>query len=373
MIQLPRDQYEEILPMFAEMDHHLSVAGVLSGAIAGRAWLNGSGTCALVQSPQGFLFGGKPDTVFFSDCARLMGSELLPELAAVKKLDYVVFFPEGWRAMLTEAFSELEPMPSTRMTWERDLAGADLALPPDVRPVTLELLARGDLEGVDWTLEEIAGGWPSAEEFCRRGFGCVAVEEREGRERIVAWCLTDWVVRDRCELGIEVEEDCRLQGYGRRVALGTVALACARGIGRIGWQCWASNMGSQGVARAAGFRLAREFPVLFGWNNPMNNTLINGNYYLNDHPDVSVTKDYRRAALAYARALDQGWDWGGNPILYYNTACLFARSGEWERARRYMVLAMEKGFNGIEGKPGTWEWEYTYHERDAEEIVGRLR
>lgn len=372
MFEYAPNQMMRLVPLFREMEHHLSIAGVLAGAVPGRAWANSTATCALVMSPQGFLFGGRPDAAFLSDCEKLLREELLPKRVAAGEMDYVVFYPDGWRPVVEEALKSLEPMADGRMTWERSLAGVSARLPEGVRPVTAELLSRGDLKGLDWTLEEIGEGWNTPEEFCRRGFGTVAVVREPDGERIIGWCLTDWVVGDRCELGVAVAEGHRLRGHGLRLALGTLALAAGRGITRAGWQCWSSNLGSQGVARAAGFQPRAEFPVLFGWNHPMNNALINGNYYLNDHPAVGVMRDYRRAADFYARALEKDWDWGGNPILYYNTACLYDRSGEPERARAYMRRALGKGFKGIEEKKDTWEWQYTYHEDDADEIINRL-
>lgn len=135
---------------------------------------------------------------------------------------------------------------------------------------------------------------------------------------------------------------------------------------RVGWQCWSSNIGSQRTALSAGFKLLADFPVLFGWNLPLNNFLVNGNHYMRGDLKYGVEKDYARAAWSYAQALDQGWDWKGDTALYWNAACLFYLTGEKERAQHYYTLAIEKGWKGIH-QPHYHD--HVYREEDSDDIV----
>jgi len=92
------------------------------------------------------------------------------------------------------------------------------------------------------------------------------------------WCLTDWVIDDECEIGIETDKNYQGNGWARKTALGVLALVKQRGIRKVGWQCWSNNIASQRTALSVGFKLLEDFPVLFGWNHPLNNLLVNGNH-----------------------------------------------------------------------------------------------
>jgi GNAT superfamily N-acetyltransferase len=198
-------------------------------------------------------------------------------------------------------------------------------------------------EGADGVIEEIRGGWDSLESFFARGFGTVARPDG----RIAGWCLTDWVVGDAIEIGIETYPDHRREGWAKRMAEGTLTLAAARGIRRAGWHCWAYNTGSARTALAAGYTLTASFPVRFGWCDERSNHLVNGTYWLKGRPDAGVLPDPARAARHYAAALDIGWEWGGwggTPWVYWNAACAHYRAGLPDRARVYLKAAIERGW-----------------------------
>jgi RimJ/RimL family protein N-acetyltransferase len=218
------------------------------------------------------------------------------------------------------------------MTYTQDLSSIDAYLDDDIVPVNADLLNRQDLAGLDEVIDEILGGWPSLEAYEDKGFGCVAVQDQGEGPTIISWCLTDWVVGNECELGIQTDESYRGHGWARKTALGALSLAKQRGITRVGWQCWSNNTGSQRTALSVGFELLADFPVLFGWNLPLNNLLVNGNHYMRGDMKYGVDRDYARAAWSYAQALDIGWDWNGDVALYWNAACLFYLIGEKERA-----------------------------------------
>ncbi|WP_236841363.1 hypothetical protein [Brevibacillus formosus] len=134
----------------------------------------------------------------------------------------------------------------------------------------------------------------------------------------------------------------------------------------MGWQCWSNNIGSQRTALSVGFELLADFPVLFGWNLPLNNFLVNGNHYMRGDLKYGVEKDYARAAWSYAQALDEGWDWNGDAALYWNAACLFYLSGEEDRAKHYYKKAIEHGWVSIHHPH---YHDDVYREQDSEQIA----
>ena len=344
-----RKDLSHLRKLFLHMEHHLSVEGVLSGVLEGS--IHVSDRAAMVTNAQGVLLGGDPrDTAFFRDMNRVLQEEILPARQRQSKLDYVVFYPVGdgmadaWDHAVHLLLEGRDAMTDHRLTFHHSLTGLPAALPEGVEAVSAELLVRlaqTDGEGAESMQEEIRSSWASVEAFFDRGFGTAGLRE-DGR--VTGWCLTDWVVGSGCEIGIETFPDHRRQGWGKRMATGTLILAARRGLTGAGWQCWASNAGSIGTAHAAGFREVASFPIRFGWCESNNNHLVNGTYWLKGRPGAGIPADPARAARHYAAALDIGWDWGGAAWLYWNAACAHARAGDVGKARSYLVKARDKGW-----------------------------
>ncbi|WP_314590780.1 GNAT family N-acetyltransferase [Paenibacillus terrigena] len=367
-----RGEFTKATALFENLRHHISIYGVIQGTLSGRVFMSQDGASALLTSPQGMFLGGRPDNhLFFQEINGLLREELLSNLAATGKLDYVLFYPsdELWAETLLVVMKDLLPLRSGRMTFSHDLQGIEDTLADQIYSVNRDIFERQELIGLDGVIDEIQGGWPSIEAFLESGFGCVAIQHTEQGPAIISWCLTDWVVGDVCEIGIETHGDYRGQGWAHKTAAGALLLAKQHGLTRVGWQCWSNNVGSQRTAQSVGFKLLADFPVLFGWNKPLNNLLVNGNHYMRGDMEYGVAQDYARAAWSYAEALDQGWDWGGDTALYWNAACMFYRTGNQERAKQYYKQAIDLGWQGIHHPH---YHDHIYREADSEEIAQSL-
>ncbi|MGN7478764.1 GNAT family N-acetyltransferase [Solibacillus silvestris] len=368
-IELTSENFHKAADLFETLKHHLSIKGVIKGTIAGRVFLSNDCASALLTSPQGiFLAGSTENNGFFEEVHHLIKEELLPGLASSGELDYVLFYPadEKWDGVLKIVMKDLLPMRSGRMTFIHDLSNIDVSTCNSIIPVNSNLLQRQNIIGLSEVINEILENWPSIEAYEANGFGCVAVLHTDQGPTIISWCLTDWVVDDECEIGIETDENYRGNGWARKTALGVLELAKKSGMRKVGWQCWSNNIASQRTALSVGFKPFADFPVLFGWNHPQNNLLVNGNHYMLGDHKYGVEKDYARAAWSYAQALDEGWDWNGDMVLYWNAACMFYLTGELEQAKHYYKKAAEKGWKDIH-QPHYHE--YVYREEDSEQIA----
>ena len=326
-MELKKYNFKESEKLFKDFRYHISVKGVIDGTVPGRIFTDKNRVSAVAISPQGIFLGGDlSNEGFFKEMNSVMKKDILPNYRENRKLDYVVFYPQNGveDKALNIMFDCLAPMKSTRMTFSNDMTSLETELPDGIYPVTEAILSKANLPGVDGVLDEISGGWSSVEEFLTRGFGSVAIHEN----KIIGWCLTDWVVGEECEIGIETYPEYRKQGIGHRMAVGTLVLAKNRGIKRTGWQCWSDNYGSIATAKSAGFKMLSEFPVLFAWANELSNMLINGNYYMLGKENLNMPPDYARSAWCYEQALEKGWDWDGYPVLYWNCACMLYKSGQ---------------------------------------------
>ncbi|MCH1624205.1 GNAT family N-acetyltransferase [Ferdinandcohnia quinoae] len=371
-IELASEKFNKAVGLFEALNHHLSINGVIKGAVPGRVFLSNNCETALLTSPQGIFLGGSTENIpFFEEVNKLIKDELLPGLSSNGELDYVLYYPtdKKWEDILPIVMKDILPMRSGRMTFSHNLSRIDDLNDPSIVAINGNFLKRQDVIGLNDIKSEILENWPSLEAYEDKGFGCAAILDTNEGPTIISWCLTDWVVEDECEIGIETDEDYRGNGWARKTALGTLSLAKQRGIKRVGWQCWSNNIASQRTALSVGFKLLADFPVLFGWNHPLNNLLVNGNHYMLGDRKYGVAKDFARSARSYAEALDKGWDWNGDAALYWNAACMFYLIGEKERAKHYFKKARDMGWKDIH-QPHYHE--YVYRESDSEQIASIL-
>jgi GNAT superfamily N-acetyltransferase len=368
-MELEKNEFYEVKKLFEDFSDHISIKGVIKGDLQGRIFADGSRLSAVAETPQGIFLGGDfRDDGFINEMNTIIKSDILPKYEKKGKLDYIVFYSQGDKEenALNLMFDGLDPMKSMRRTFSNDMLKVEEKLSEGIYPVCKELLTKNDLPGLEGVIEEILNGWASIDDFIMRGFGCVAIQNN----KIIGWCLTDWVVGDECEIGIETYPEYRKQGIGQKMANGTLTLAKNIGIKRTGWQCWTNNEGSIATAKSVGFKQIKEFPVFFGWAKALNNLLVNGNYYMFGKRNLNIGHaDFARSAWNYSQALDKGWDWGGNASLYWNCACMFYKSGQIKPAKNYYKLALEKGWQGIEKHINS---PYVYAEADTNEIKSCL-
>jgi GNAT superfamily N-acetyltransferase len=128
-----------------------------------------------------------------------------------------------------------------------------------VAPIDAELLARGDITGVDEVRDEVRQMWPSEELFLKRGMGLVALVG----DRVACWCTTEYVSQRRCGIGIATHPEHRLRGIATFLAAQLAADWLRRGVTPY-WDCRAENLASSRVARKAGFALVERFSMWAG-------------------------------------------------------------------------------------------------------------
>jgi RimJ/RimL family protein N-acetyltransferase len=126
-----------------------------------------------------------------------------------------------------------------------------------IKPITGALLAR-NFVNTERVIEEMTSERSSVEEFLEKSFGFVAVYGGE----IACWCMSEYNIESRCEVGVETTSEHRRSGLAGLVAGAMFGYAASVGVKLIGWHCWADNFAS--VATAEKLHLARvaEYPVL---------------------------------------------------------------------------------------------------------------
>jgi RimJ/RimL family protein N-acetyltransferase len=98
----------------------------------------------------------------------------------------------------------------------------------------------------------------SVEDFLVRSFGLCPVHANE----VAGWCMSEYNVGDRCEIGIATAEKHQRKGIATLTTWYFLAEAHRRGYARVGWDCWERNVPSIATARKAGFTLVEEYPAV---------------------------------------------------------------------------------------------------------------
>jgi RimJ/RimL family protein N-acetyltransferase len=283
----------QLKSLFAEWRSRLITVAVIEGRCPGDIYVDDAQdprTGLLWDHVEGELYlAGETHSEAFNRAANdLIRNEIrskaetqLPHLS-----EFTLFaHPDRWGDRLDVVLRGTNPMLHQRrhFTLKEPRVGWRAQLPEGfaMTPLDATLLTRGDLAGIDTTREWVLGDWRTAHAFEREDRGFCLIHRNE----LVSWCASEYTCRlvpggvRACEVGIYTREGYRRQGFATLVAAATVERCLAEGIERIGWHCWASNLGSAATARKVGFELADEQPVWNACFNAFDNWLLQAHYY----------------------------------------------------------------------------------------------
>lgn len=252
-------------PLFAGLGHHLVVRCVLRGAVGGEVWVNDPQNPALgvVLVKNKLFLSGNPRTKY-SRFRDWIEQYLLRQHHVVGRGGFAVLADENWRERLLQRMPEnYKAEPHPRMYLEGDLA--ELATPATPNPTPLEgfelaevtpkLVNKPDLGQREELLEEMQSERHSVEDFLEHSFGVCLLHNRN----VAGWCLSEYNLDDRCEVGIATAEAFRQRGLATLQGQAFFALARRNGIRYIGWHCWASNQPSVKTALRLGLKPAKTY------------------------------------------------------------------------------------------------------------------
>jgi GNAT superfamily N-acetyltransferase len=175
-------------------------------------------------------------------------------IPACKEEAFIVrFTTDDWIPVLEQMFAGHETFLAPRLYFEiQPEAAGKTSLPEgfDLRQVTRELLD-SHIAGLDMLREEMCSERASVEDFLEKSFGLCPLYENQ----IAGWCLSEYNVGDRCEIGIATLEPHQRKGIATMLTKAFLTEAFERGYLRVGWDCWEKNAASVAAAQRAGFKL----------------------------------------------------------------------------------------------------------------------
>ena len=206
--------------------------------------------------------GDAGQTAFIDEMARTFTNDLIPAHRSRGNDAYLVYASgDGWDTTVQALFSTHKLHHGTRQYYEMVdfLPKPDLHLPDgfSMQLITSEFMS-SNIAGLDAVKEEMCSERVSVEDFLARSFGICPVYENE----VAGWCMSEYNVGDRCEIGIATAEKHQRKGIATLTTGSFLAEAHRRGYSRVGWDCWTHNEASAATARKAGFTLTEEYPAI---------------------------------------------------------------------------------------------------------------
>jgi GNAT superfamily N-acetyltransferase len=257
---------QPVRPLFHELERsHSLVTAFFEGCATARLFVDDTVTpqAGVIACNSRVLCTGdasQPD--FLDEMTHTFSDELIPAHRARGNDAYLVYaFGDTWNTALQRMFTNCKTYHGSRQYYEiiDFIPKTNLVLPDNfsIQLITPEFLS-SDAVGLDAVREEMCSERASVEDFLARSFGLCPVHSNE----VAGWCMSEYNVGDRCEIGIATSEKHQRQGIATLTTWFFLAEAHRRGYTRVGWDCWTRNEASAATARKAGFTLIDEYPAI---------------------------------------------------------------------------------------------------------------
>lgn len=265
LFKLEESQYTSVRDLARDMSFHLAVGSVLSGKSPGDVITNDPAeprAAFITAGNRHFLIGSAADRSFNEELGDYLRKRLFPTATESEYSIVPLYYsPSITENELKLLFGGWEPTIRIRQYFTIDpkrLPG-EYPLPTgySLHSVSKPLLRTPNLVNVDLLSEEIKSESPSVEHFLDNCFGVCA----QYKNTLVGWCLSEYNVDRKCEVGIETLRPYQRQGLGSAMASALIREAETRGYNQVGWHSYKENMASTATARKVGFVTAAEYPI----------------------------------------------------------------------------------------------------------------
>ena len=253
-------------PLFLGLEEtHVLAQAVTSGRISARIFVDDKSapSAGVITYKSRILCSGNVTRHgFIHELDDWFSKEINPaHLEAGNDAYLVCYSCVEWEAALEGLFDGCKIHHGERQYYEiRDFQpAASVALPEgySIQMITHEFLSSG-LKGLDALREEMCSERLSVDDFLEHSFGLCPVYDGE----IAGWCMSEYNVDRRCEIGIATLEKHQQKGIATLATRHFLTEAYHRGYTRVGWDCWKGNSASGATARRAGLRLVEEYTAM---------------------------------------------------------------------------------------------------------------
>ena len=262
--ELEPGQFKRAEPVLSSLGIHLTLGSIVSGLSPAKIFVDDIASPSSVftwYKGKAWLIGNADNEAFKAGLESYIRETYFEVLRTHGATGFRLHCGPSWENALDRILADHEKYPFQRLYYRLDaLTRTWRPEPPDgfeVRRVDSELLADGELSGLDDVREEMVSERLSVEEFLEKSFGYVVVHGG----RVVGFCMSEYNTGNRCELGIATMEAYQRRGLAKLMATAMIRHALAVGIDEIGWHCAADNLASVATAESLGFERTEEYTV----------------------------------------------------------------------------------------------------------------
>lgn len=263
-------QSEETLlaaPLFQSVNYHLAAQAALQNKIPARIFVDDPRQphAALIQARHRFFLAGQADNFAFNQALhQLFAEDILPRAKAIRQWGFSIFHVGAhWEPVIEQTLLPGKTIHRPiyqyyachKDTWSR-VPEISREVPEGltVRLVDRALTEDRSLTNLDDLLEEMQSERESVESFLANSFGICLLSG----DQVVTWCLSEYNLGGRCEVGIATAEPYRKRGLATLTGILFVEYAFQNGMEEIGWHCWARNTASGATAKKVGLEKVGE-------------------------------------------------------------------------------------------------------------------
>lgn len=263
---LNHNEYNYVRNIF---DCHFPLISVKShchGLTPGKVWVDHeNSSCFFIwEQVNGlfYLFGHPKDSSFYVELKQLLSDEVLPQL---KQSGYETCTLLTTRAennpvknhLFRDIKTEKNMFNCFTLKWSSDNEHASMFEIPTgvtIRQMSSTLLDSGILNNADYVNELTEACWRDMKRYDKQGIGYCLIDGKT----ITAWCSTDFVIDNNCELYVQTFEEYENRGYATFIA-STCVEECKKRYDQIFWNCWADHHASISIAKKLGFTKIESF------------------------------------------------------------------------------------------------------------------
>jgi RimJ/RimL family protein N-acetyltransferase len=257
MIELHSDNYERIRPLLLGMDFHLISRSILAHKTPAQIFVDNAEQpkAFFAQAGHRFILAGDASISDFNQQVQAFFTKAIFPLAEAEGLDgFLIYYDTlAWEEKVEQIIQGKKIVHANREYFAcKKLKHKWQDLLPEgfqLKMVNAELLATPNLKHLETLKEEITSERPTVEDFLAKSFGVCAIHNNE----LAGWCLSEYNMDGRCEIGIETTDEYRQRGLATALTLVFLEHAFSHGINEVGWHCFKRNEASAKTALKAGF------------------------------------------------------------------------------------------------------------------------
>ena len=244
--------------LFKPLEHNLSSVSILRGLTRSKVYADSlEPSWVVTYSNSRILVSGDINDAGVVEAVQ----RIVDGGVKAGRRGFVIYYPVGVeKTGIGEQIQGVTAYPNMRnyYTLEPNETGYQVKPPMGykVDQITESLLSKG-YWNTDLVMNEMRSERASVEDFLEKSFGfCILLGDK-----IAAWCMSEYNVDNRFEIGIETHQDHRRKGLALQTARACINHGLKHGYTRVGWHCWVKNLESNMLAQRLGFKHILQYLV----------------------------------------------------------------------------------------------------------------